>query len=218
MPAAPSSDGILTVMSHPDSDWALVQDYVKAHRPVIGIDEVGRGAWAGPVVAGAVILPAGFMIPGLNDSKLVSAANRTKLDAIIKDIALYWGIGWVTPAEVDEHGLSWAIAQSGRRAMADFWNPEAIVILDGKWNYLKDTHDAVAIIQADSLVAPVAAGSIIAKVARDTYMVEADSRYPGYDFHRHVGYGTGFHKSALLRLGPSPIHRLSYKPLAPYAK
>jgi ribonuclease HII len=206
------------VKTHHDSNWNLLSNYLRTQRIIIGIDEVGRGAWAGPVVAGAVILPAKIQLPGLNDSKLVSAANRLRLSDVIQQTAIRWGIGWVTPAEVDEHGLSWGIMQSGIRAMAEFWTPESIVILDGKWNYLKDYCDAEAIVQADSLVAPVSAGSIIAKVARDNYMAEAAMRYPGYGFDHHVGYGTALHKASLIRLGPSPIHRLSYKPLRPYAK
>ena len=197
--------------------WKLVENYLAAGRVIIGVDEVGRGAWAGPVVAGAVILPAGLQIDGLNDSKLVRPKRRLELDHIIRSQAAACGLGWVSPAEVDARGLSWAMAESGRRALAELGSSEAIIILDGKWNYLADTHDAMAIVKADSLVTPVAAGSIIAKVARDAYMAQAALEHPGYGFETHVGYGTAAHREALSQLGPSPIHRFSYKPLRAYA-
>ncbi len=206
-------DAILLVMSQITPSWDLVQNYVTSGRTVIGIDEVGRGAWAGPVVAGATILPSGIEIPGLNDSKLVSPKKRVELDRQIRTVALAFGIGWVSPFEVDQNGLSWAIAESGRRAIEKIWTPDSMVILDGKWNYLSDSHDAEALVKADNLVTPVAAGSIIAKVARDNYMAEMDRLHPGYGFMQHVGYGTKHHKDALSNLGPSPIHRMSYKPL-----
>ncbi|MBW4061597.1 ribonuclease HII [Candidatus Saccharibacteria bacterium] len=209
-------------MSRLTPTWDLVTAYADAGRPIIGIDEVGRGAWAGPVVAGAVILRPGLIIDGLNDSKLVPAKRRLELDVQIRAQAVAYGLGWVWPAEVDEFGLSWAVAESGRRAITGITKSgfslaaPPIIILDGKWNYLAPTHDAVAIVKADSLVPPVAAGSIIAKVARDTYMAEAEKTHPGYGFAAHVGYGTVAHRQALASHGPTPIHRLSYKPLSQY--
>ncbi len=190
--------------------------FLEAGKTVIGIDEVGRGAWAGPVVAGAVVLSPYLMIDGVNDSKLVSATRRHQLYGIIKSQALAYGLGWVEPAEVDEFGLSWAVAESGRRALAGIDLSNAIIVLDGTWNYLSDTHNSVAIVKADSLVMPVAAASIIAKVARDNHMAELAVQYPGYGFERHVGYGTKVHQAALAQLGISPAHRRSYKPVQSY--
>lgn len=200
----------------PKPGWKLVRDYLEADRIVIGIDEVGRGAWAGPVVAGAVILVPGSRLRGLNDSKLVSAAQRRRLDGVIRTRAVGYGLGWVSAAEVDEHGLSWAVAESGRRAMAELWTPEAIVVLDGKWNYLKDSHEAITIVGADSRIAPVAAASIIAKVARDAHMLELAATHAGYGFETNVGYGTALHRAALASLGPCKLHRRSYEPLRAY--
>ena len=191
--------------------WRLVREYLAAGRTIIGIDEVGRGAWAGPVVAGAVIIAPKSRLAGLNDSKLVSAKRRSELDGIIRRRAVGFGLGWVSAGEVDEFGLSWAVAESGRRAIAELWTPDAVVILDGKWNYLKATHDSVAIVKADNLVVPVAAASIIAKVARDHHMAELATIYPDYGFDQHVGYGTKFHQTALQQFGPCVEHRCSYE-------
>jgi ribonuclease HII len=194
--------------------WAAIKEYLDAGRTVIGIDEVGRGAWAGPVVAGAVILKAGTRIAGVNDSKLVTALARSRLETIIHRRAVATSLGWVTSAEIDANGLSWAIAESGRRALAGIDTANAVIILDGKWNYLRNTHDSVAIVKADSRVLPVAAASILAKVARDTAMQKLDLDWPDYGFATHVGYGTAMHQQALLTLGITQHHRRSVKPVA----
>lgn len=191
--------------------WEAVLSYLAAGRTVIGIDEVGRGAWAGPVVAGAVILKPRSRLAGVNDSKLVTSKRRRELDQTIRAKAVAYGLGWVAPHEVDEYGLSWAVAESGRRALANLDLTNAVIILDGKWNYLKDTHNSVAIIKADSLVVPVAAASIIAKVARDNHMTTLAEAYPDYGFDRHVGYGTKFHQAAIDRFGPCAEHRCTYE-------
>lgn len=180
---------------------------------VIGIDEVGRGAWAGPVVASAVVLPAKLDIESVNDSKVLSPALRALLDRRIRRSALSVGIGWVSPAEVDEFGLTWAVRESGLRALAGIPTDGAVVILDGKHNYLADTHRSEVFVGADASVVPVAAASIVAKVARDRYMVAMSRRLPGYGFEFHKGYGTKLHREGLKTRGPSHIHRMSYAPL-----
>ncbi|MDB5178769.1 MAG: Ribonuclease [Patescibacteria group bacterium] len=205
----------MTHMPIPSPTWKLIRAHVRAGRTVIGIDEVGRGAWAGPVVAGAVILPPNLRLPGVRDSKLLSPAARERLSRDIRRQALAIGIGWVAPAEVDAHGLSWAVRESGLRALAGLGSsPDTIVILDGRHNYLQDTaHESQAIVKADALIVPVAAASVVAKVARDRYMALLARRAPGYGFELHKGYGTRVHQAALATLGPSPHHRLSFAPL-----
>ncbi len=187
--------------------------YLEASEVVVGIDEVGRGAWAGPVVAVAVILPPHLIVDGLRDSKLLSPLRRRALDRDIRRLALAVGLGWVSAAEVDEQGLSWAVRQSGLRALANLDASFDLAILDGKHNYLADTQRSITLVKADQLVAPVAAGSVVAKVARDRYLERLASRYPGYGFELHKGYGTLAHTQSLARLGPSFVHRRSYQPV-----
>jgi ribonuclease HII len=187
---------------------------------VVGIDEVGRGAWAGPVVAGAVILPPRLKVDGLADSKLLTLSQRLRTNRLIRQRALAIGLGWVAAHEVDAHGLTWAVQQSGLRALASLQlaalgsDPATtLIILDGNHNYLKATHHATAIIKADATIMPVAAASVVAKVARDRYMAVLARRHPDYGFEHHVGYGTAVHRAALDQFGPTPFHRYSYAPL-----
>ncbi len=187
--------------------------YVEAGEIVVGIDEVGRGAWAGPVVAAAVILPPHLAIDGLRDSKLLLPASRRELDREIRRQALAVGLGWVAAAEVDEHGLTWAVCHSGLRALANLSSKFDLVMLDGKHNYLAQAHRSVALVKADQLVVPVAAGSVVAKVARDRYLERLSCKFPGYGFELHKGYGTQSHIKALAGLGPCAAHRQSWRPL-----
>jgi ribonuclease HII len=196
----------------------------------VGIDEVGRGCWAGPLVAGAAILPqdlpdnlvwevcppkgeATEMAVRIADSKKMSKKQREIAAAWIHANAIAVGLGWVWPAEIDAHGLTWAVTTAMERAAAEIIVEYDELIIDGNSNYFADNPKARAIIKADDTVPAVSAASIIAKVARDTYMTELDARYDGYGFSRHVGYGTAAHRAALQRLGVSDIHRLSYKPI-----
>ena len=194
--------------------WKLIEAHVRSGRPIIGIDEVGRGAWAGPVVAAAVILPPELIIEGLADSKLLTPAQRKGLNRQIRRYAQATGIGWVAPTEVDVHGLSWAVRQSGLRALIALNVPdEAIIILDGRHNYLADAYTSETYIKGDATIVPVAAASVVAKVARDSYMMALSRRTPGYSFELHKGYGTRAHQKALAQLGASVEHRHSYAPL-----
>jgi ribonuclease HII len=177
----------------------------------IGIDEVGRGCWAGPLLAGAVML--GEPIEGLRDSKKLSKKRREVLDAEIRRLALAASIGWVWPIEIDEHGLTWAVKTAMERALAGIETPYDEIIIDGNINYMPANPKAWALIKADDSVPAVSAASIIAKVARDTYMTNLEPRYAVYDFASHVGYGTAAHISALKTHGVSDIHRRSYKPI-----
>ncbi len=199
-------------------NWEAVLSYLAAGQVVVGVDEVGRGAWAGPVVAGAVVLPPGLQLPGLADSKLLSAPARRRLDRQIRAQALAVGLGWVAPAEVDAQGLSWAVRQSGLRALAELVLAGGLaydlVVLDGKHNYLAGESKSMALVKADALVTPVAAASVVAKVARDRYMELLARRYVGYGFERHVGYGTAMHRATLAESGVSALHRRSVRPVA----
>lgn len=190
---------------------------------IIGIDEVGRGCWAGPVVAGAAMLSDDFAVPSgaqwkLADSKQMSARQRELADVAIRDCALAYGLGWVTAIEVDEIGLSKAVAMAMSRALRSLRKmagpANARIIIDGAFNFLPEVTGTETMVKADGKVPAVSAASIIAKVARDAYMqTEAAQKFPGYGFERHVGYGTKHHQIALQTLGPCDLHRKTYRPI-----
>jgi ribonuclease HII len=182
---------------------------------ILGIDEVGRGPWAGPLVIGAVVL-GDVTIEGLTDSKKLTARRREALaDKIVSESAAY-GLGWVDATEIDEIGLSAALSLACRRAVEQIRAPYHEIIIDGTINFLKDTNKGryvTTMKKADLLIASVSAASIIAKVARDDYMAAQDETYPGYGFASHVGYGTAVHRDAIERLGLTPLHRRSFAPI-----
>lgn len=185
---------------------------------ILGIDEVGRGPWAGPLVVGAVVL-GGVAIDGLTDSKKLSKKRREELDVIIRESAHGYGLGWVHADEIDAIGLSGALKQATIRAVEQIDVPYHEIIIDGTVNFLVDTTKgkyATTMKKADLLVPSVSAASIIAKVARDTYMAEQDNIHRGYNFASHVGYGTAAHRAAIESYGVTPLHRLSFAPLAKY--
>ena len=185
------------------------EEEYKDYPYICGIDEVGRGPLAGPVVAGAVILPKDDMILYLNDSKKLSEKKREMLYDEIMNRAVATGIGMASPARIDEINILQATYEAMR---------EAISKLDPQPNLL--LNDAVTIPQVDILQVPIikgdaksisiAAASIIAKVTRDRLMVEYDKVLPGYDFASNKGYGTKAHIAGLKELGPTPIHRRSF--------
>lgn len=178
----------------------------------VGIDEVGRGCWAGPVVAGAVILDA--PIEGLQDSKKLTSLRRTVLSERISETALV-GIGWVEPAEVDDIGMTEAVRLAMSRALQELPSEYDEIIIDGNYNFFPDDPRARAVIKADGSVPAVSAASIVAKVARDAYMAtEAHEQFPDYGFGQNVGYGTKHHRAALALHGVTALHRKSYKPIA----
>jgi len=196
------------------------QHALASGRTIIGVDEVGRGAWAGPVVAAAVILPPATALAGVRDSKLMTPRSRQSANRMIRAHAIAIGIGWVGAGEVDANGLAWAIKQSGMRALealapSGAQSLNSFVVLDGRHNYLRGTHyDSTAIVKADDLIASVSAASVIAKVARDQYLVALSRAYPDYGFAQHKGYGTTLHAAAISTYGPSPQHRRSVAPIA----
>lgn len=182
---------------------------------IVGIDEVGRGPWAGPLVFGAVVLGE-HMIEGLTDSKKLSKKRREALSEEIHASAVAVGLGWVSAAELDESGLGPALVIACRRALEAINVPYDQIIIDGTINFLKDTGKGpyvTTMAKADLLVPSVSAASIVAKVARDAYMAEQDELYPGYGFKSHVGYGTKTHREAIEHLGVTPLHRQSFAPI-----
>lgn len=182
----------------------------------VGIDEVGRGCWAGPLVAGAVILPAKFHLEDgpivLRDSKKMSKKQRQIADIWLREHGLY-GLGWVWPSEIDELGLTESVRLAMERALAEVGADYDEIIIDGNFNFFPHDSRARAVIKADDSVSAVSAASIIAKVARDNYMAALGEKYAGYGFDQHVGYGTALHIAALKTLGVSDIHRRSFKPI-----
>lgn len=185
---------------------------------IVGIDEVGRGPWAGPLVFGAVVL-GDANIDGLADSKKLSKKRREVLDVEIRNKAASVSLGWVSAAEIDEIGLSNALTLACRRALEGVDVPYEQIIIDGTINFLKNTGKGpyvTTIARADSLVPSVSAASIVAKVARDRFMVEQDELYDDYHFASHVGYGTALHRAAIERYGITPLHRKSFAPIKTY--
>ncbi|RDI95374.1 ribonuclease HII [Meiothermus sp. QL-1] len=187
---------------------------------VAGVDEAGRGAWAGPVVAAAVILPGPGAYP-FADSKTLTPAERAALESLVKEVALAFAVGWASHEEVDRLGVLQATHQAALRALAQLTpRPQALLTdylrLEPVWRTYAETPTAplCAPPKADRLSPSVAAASILAKQARDRYMEALEARYPGYGFAQHKGYGTPQHQAALRHLGPCPEHRLRFAPVA----
>lgn len=181
---------------------------------IIGIDEVGRGCWAGPVVAAAVELPSDHKIVGLNDSKKLSAKSRESIARQVIDSSTQYGIGWVWPREINSLGLTEAVRLAMQRAVDELNITDQPIVIDGNYNFLPHLKNVTTEIKADATVPAVSAASVIAKVARDAYMQKLSLKYPQYGFEKHVGYGTKVHIEALREFGVvSTIHRLKYKPI-----
>ena len=181
---------------------------------LIGIDEVGRGCWAGPLVVGAVSLHK--EIYGLTDSKKLSKVKR---EIFAKQIAESGeiGLGWVSNLEIDEIGLSAALRLAAKRAISQLsLNTAYEIIIDGNQNFLPQFSSVKVVVRADSLYPCVSAASIIAKVSRDMYMQEQAADFPQYGFEQHVGYGTKQHIAAIKNHGISSLHRRSFAPIKRY--
>ena len=179
---------------------------------IAGVDEAGRGPLAGPVVAAAVILDPAVAIAGLGDSKRLSAQRRAELDLQIRERAVSYAVARVDVDVIDTINILQATMQAMREAVGRLDPAPEEVLVDG--NRCPALPCPVrAVVRGDSSVAAISAASILAKVARDREMIEMDRRYPEYGFARHKGYGTRAHRDALLRFGPSPIHRLSFAPV-----
>ncbi len=202
-----------------DHEQALL---AQGHRLVAGLDEAGRGAWAGPVYAAAVLLPLDEAdlhpaLQGVKDSKLLSPARRKALVEVIYDVALGVGIGAATASEIDVLGIIPSTRLAMARAIEKLTPyPEALLL-----DYIKLPQvrlPQLALAKADLHCLSVAAASIIAKVRRDQWMMQVDQWYRGYGFARHKGYGTAAHRAALEQLGPSALHRMSWAPMQALAQ
>lgn len=180
---------------------------------IAGVDEVGRGPLAGPVVAAAVILDPANPIEGLKDSKLLSKSRREQLTVLIKTHALAWALGRAEAHEIDEINILQASLLAMQRAVAALKVAPTKVLVDGN-HCPKFDCPAEAHIKGDQKFACISAASIIAKVARDQEMEQLDELFPGYGFAQHSGYPTAKHISALQELGVSPHHRRSFRPVA----
>jgi ribonuclease HII len=178
---------------------------------VAGVDEVGVGPLAGPVVAAAVILRSRVALPGLDDSKQVPAAARERLDLAIRAQAIAIGVGEVWPPELDRLNVYHAALEAMRRAVVALDTQPDHVLVDART--IPDiSMPQTALVRGDARDGSIAAASIVAKVYRDAIMARLERVHPGYGFSRHMGYATPEHLDALRRLGPSPLHRLSFAP------
>jgi len=180
--------------------------------PVCGVDEAGRGPWAGPVSAGAVILDPAHVPPGLNDSKALSEKRRDALAPQIRSQALAWGVGFASVEEIETLNILGATGLAMRRAVEALSLSPAGALVDGNYRFDLPCEVETAV-KGDSRSLSIAAASILAKTARDAVMAELDLEYPGYGFARHKGYASPAHIAALEDLGPCPAHRPSWAPI-----
>ena len=180
--------------------------------PVVGVDEAGRGPLAGPVVAAAVVLPEQGVPRGIDDSKKLTARTRAELHDRLIRIALV-GVGIATVEEIDQINIYWATMLAMTRAVEALGIAPGMVLVDGnakpRW-----AHPCVAVVGGDALCLSIAAASVVAKHRRDQMMIEADALHPGYGWASNKGYGCAAHREALNRLGPTPLHRRSFGPVA----
>ena len=195
-----------------------------SHFPLVGVDEAGRGPWAGPVVAAAVIFPLGDLpaeLELLNDSKQLSEKVRQQLVVPIKEHALAVAVGSIPADRIDQINILQATFEAMRLAvknamqtLTEAQQKQAMILVDGRQKIPDLFYQQHALVKGDARSWHIAAASVVAKVVRDQMMYTAHQRYPQYAFDRHKGYGTKLHQQALAQHGPCPIHRMSFKPLA----
>ena len=179
---------------------------------VCGVDEAGRGPWAGPVSAGAVILNPDDLPAGIDDSKALTHARREALEIEIKARAIAWGVGFASVEEIDALNILHATGLAMCRAIEALSVQPVAALVDGNYRF-KLPCDIQTVVKGDSLSLSIAAASILAKTARDRLMVALDADYPGYGFAGHKGYNAPVHSEALRTLGPCPAHRRSWAPI-----
>ena len=182
----------------------------RGYQIIAGIDEAGRGALSGPVVAAAVILPAGMKINGIDDSKKLAPKNREDIYETIMDRAISVGIGFSSPQIIDRVNILQATRRAMREAALILAPQPDILLIDGITTIDYPLYQKT-VKKGDSLSQTIAAASIIAKVSRDRFMRELDKKYPDYGFAAHKGYGCSAHKEAIKLFGPSPAHRLTFR-------
>lgn len=185
-------------------------------RIVAGLDEAGRGAWAGPVYAAAVVLPTDTrvieLLSGVQDSKRMTPPQRNRWQGCIQSAAISWTIGFAVRQEIDKLGIVPATCLAMQRAIDEMVYEPTYLLVD----YIQISDCAcpqISLSKGDCRSLSIAAASVLAKTARDAYMVKLDQRFPGYGFARHKGYGTRQHRAALAELGPCPVHRYSFRPI-----
>jgi ribonuclease HII len=184
-------------------------------RYIAGLDEAGRGALAGPVSVGAVILPndktlLASALSGARDSKQMTPREREQLAPRIKETALHWSVGFATAAEIDSQGIVRATRLAAMRALHQFSLSPEYLLTDFRLELPQLDISQTSLVKGDARCLSIACASILAKTERDALMRELDARHPGYQLGKHKGYGTQAHRSALKRLGLSPIHRRSF--------
>jgi ribonuclease HII len=214
LPCARFSFYTESMVKAPVCGWTLEEAArSRGARRIAGVDEVGRGPLFGPVVAAAVILAPGFQFDGLNDSKKLSEKKRAELDLEIRANAVCWAIAEVDAETIDRINIRQASLLAMRRAVQQLALGPDFLLIDGR-----DTIDwecrQQAVIHGDAISFSIAAASVLAKVHRDRLLIELDREFPGYGLARHKGYGSPEHIAALDRLGPTPLHRMSYRPVA----
>ncbi|MGH8986308.1 MAG: ribonuclease HII [Acidimicrobiia bacterium] len=212
VPATPAPTRAPAVASRPPTLRLERRCWQAGDQVVCGIDEVGRGAWAGPVTVAAVV-PAPTHLKGVRDSKELTREERQRAAAAVARWAVAIGVGHASHEECDELGMTIALRVAGRRALAGLleqgFEPDRI-ILDGKYDYLGLGARVTTVVKGDTTSLAVAAASCVAKVTRDALMVEEAEHYPAYGFESNVGYPAPVHKAALAGYGPSAIHRRSW--------
>jgi ribonuclease HII len=185
--------------------------WARGHKVVVGIDEVGRGAWAGPLSVGAAVLPSDTRVNGVRDSKLLSESQREALFDRLADWCVAWSVGSASQAECDQLGMSAAQKLAARRAIEDLGVAPDVAVTDGKWDFVSPAVPAVElVVKADLKCLSVATASILAKVVRDREMRRASEHYPHWSFDSNKGYPCPVHKAALSGYGPSAIHRRTW--------
>ncbi|EMR03408.1 ribonuclease HII [Cesiribacter andamanensis] len=189
----------------------MLRPYYQILVPEAGCDEAGRGCLAGPVVAAAVMLPADFHHPLLNDSKQLSPADRQQLAPLIREQALAWAVASCSPAEIDQINILQASLLAMHRAVDQLPLRPELLLIDGNRFKPYPFVQHICVVKGDSIYASIAAASVLAKTHRDTLMEELALQHPHYGWERNMGYPTPEHKEALLQWGPTPWHRTSFK-------
>jgi len=184
--------------------------YEKGYNLIAGVDEAGRGPLAGPVFAAAVVFEKGTVIPEINDSKKLTEKKREELFDVIKEKALYYSIVSADEKEIDRINILNATYKCFNAAVSELDAMPDVVLIDGNRCGEMPT-EYETIVKGDARSMSIAAASILAKVARDRYITELDSKYPEYNFKKHKGYGTKEHLELIAKFGPCPIHRMTFK-------
>ena len=190
--------------------WTLENEiYGEGYSLLCGVDEAGRGPLAGPVCAAAVILPRGFVLAGLDDSKKLTEKKREALFNPIREAAISYGVAFASVEEIETLNILNATFLAMNRAIEQLSPAPELALIDGNRN-TGIRFPSRCVVKGDARCADIAAASVLAKVTRDRYMLEMAEKYPEYRFEQHKGYGTALHYEALREYGPSPIHRMSF--------